>query len=821
MTSQITKDFKMKSRLRALADGGSVSPSALGTGAAARAGSFLAGRGRQIDDAVDAATGNAPPAPAPAQQQQVAQLPKKSGLRGLLGFADGGSYNAQLRDGGHVKGPGGPTDDKVGPVMLSNKEYVLPGDTADAIGRDKLDAIRLATHDFKDGRKESALRKRFDGDGDEDGDGDGRRSGMMPKAHLADGGNPWIVDPDGNVRRPNAFGDAAAGPGYQQPRTPPPQPGTAVQVSRPPMSQRPPIDVTPPGSVSPPPAQVAEEVTDVTPKTGWTRAKGIGTSLLRNGAPMAIIDGSTQSLADNYTGYRDKFQNDMGAETPLGSVAADAARTLGEIGDAATFGLAGRLGRGIANVIGGGGGGGFVDGFLSPSDRDQYLEQRQQQQTNANASPAPAAATPQTQLSDQGSAQPVTPGSYQSRRLSEMGVPLDVQNSKPVDDSAAGGSRNFLRTGGTDQYQNLGTYGGNGNIYGKADDPSRPGRINNFVGVGAGASPSDGVGNTVQSPAMAAITSALRGSGNGQSTPSASSGGSNGNNNGGLYVLGGEDRYDKLAKELRGMYSAKGQGNLARRLLDLEQMRLNDQNNIRSNDTLRTNAQLSSNTSMRNTDVNAHTNMVDALARMETAHNTLTQQAKIAQLNALRQAMQFQRETENEGYDRYTKAIDQMFTTTENGKQVVDKNAAADFRAYIEGSEPDAGTKFAYMRPQEQTGWLQRFKTSFDMNNARNKAVNSNLFPSVSTGGVTHRIDLPTDVHKPTLDDFVNHGLSGLDFLKAKALGDNVVVTQSGQAVPFSPYVSEDGSWLGPRNLEKMKVVNDAVKAKQSALRNN
>ena len=52
MTSQITKDLQMKSKLRKLADGGSPDPSMLGTGAAARAGRLLAGRGRQIDDAV-------------------------------------------------------------------------------------------------------------------------------------------------------------------------------------------------------------------------------------------------------------------------------------------------------------------------------------------------------------------------------------------------------------------------------------------------------------------------------------------------------------------------------------------------------------------------------------------------------------------------------------------------------------------------------------------------------------------------------------------------------------------------------------------------
>ena len=147
MTSQITKDFQMKSKLRKLADGGSPNPSMLGTGAAARAGGLLAGRGRQIDDAVNAATGAPVPAPAPAPApapKQVAQAPKKAGLRSMLGLADGGSYldagynanryqQSQLKDGGRAKGPGGRTDDKVGPVMLSDEEYVLPGDTAEAL----------------------------------------------------------------------------------------------------------------------------------------------------------------------------------------------------------------------------------------------------------------------------------------------------------------------------------------------------------------------------------------------------------------------------------------------------------------------------------------------------------------------------------------------------------------------------------------------------------------------------------------------------------------------------------------------------------------
>ena len=85
-------------------------------------------RGRSIDAQLDEMMGVAPRAKKKLRQPQ--QDPQ------------------EMADGGRVRGPGGPTEDKVGPVMLSDTEYVLPADTADAIGRDNLDAIRAATHTF-------------------------------------------------------------------------------------------------------------------------------------------------------------------------------------------------------------------------------------------------------------------------------------------------------------------------------------------------------------------------------------------------------------------------------------------------------------------------------------------------------------------------------------------------------------------------------------------------------------------------------------------------------------------------------------------------
>src|SRR5690606_11668505 len=71
---------------------------------------------------------------------------------------------------GEVNGKGGPTEDKVGPVLLSDGEYVLPADTVEAVGREQLDALLEATH--------KPVRGKLRG--------------------MANGG-PFYVDPEGRV----------------------------------------------------------------------------------------------------------------------------------------------------------------------------------------------------------------------------------------------------------------------------------------------------------------------------------------------------------------------------------------------------------------------------------------------------------------------------------------------------------------------------------------------------------------------------------------------------------------------------------------------
>ena len=796
MTSQITKDFQMKSKLRKLADGGSPDPSMLGTGAAAHAGVLLAGRGRQIDDAVNAATGGAP-VPAP---QRAPEAPKKSMLRSLLGLADGGSYfdagynanryqQSQLMDGGRVNGPGGRTDDKVGPVMLSDKEYVLPGDTADAIGRDKLDKIRLATHEFKDGRKESALRGRADG-GDYLDD-------LLPMDHLADGGNPWIVDSDGVARRANAFGDAAAGPGYQQPRAlPPPKPNYAVGPSNISPATGPrtinmgmvdevprqsPLRVTGPAAtsgVTAPAEAAAAAPAPAAPAAPQGRAYQVGKAIGGVAGTAGRIAGGVATTAP-LAGFGDYKADTGGIDTSAGGTLGYLAKgEFGKAGASLSGGAGEALadsGRGIAKtadwVAGLVGAKPNLTGKYDSMVADKlggYLSLRNPEAPvppkGAVPPPVPAG-TPSALRSEQGPALPVQPGSYQSRRLSEMGVPANVQNSNPAVDIN-------LRTDGTSQYQNLGSYGGNGSIYGKADDPSRPERINNFAGVGAGASPA----NEANGSGLygGAIQSALRGLGGGSMAPGGPA--SNGGNN--VTVIGdSEGRYDKLAKDLRGMYSAKGQGNLAKKLVELEQLRSNEQGNIRSNETSRANAQLNADTLRSNALLNAATSLAESQARIDSANALKISDQRIAMLRYNRENQQYADQRQDKGLEQTNKAISAAFTSTGSGdKARMDAGAVSRFNEYLgSGKVMYQGRPFLSLNPQERDAALPDVINAFKNNEAMNAGG------GVWGGTRTSNSPSALRVRNPEIGDLAN-GLGIGEYLGAKFVPgyDSHVVERAG-----------------------------------------
>jgi hypothetical protein len=163
--SQHQKQMKMKSALHAL---GSMARSTkkymADGGEATYGGGGMMGQGqRRIDDAIEAQMqGNASPVAntAPVYNPGIGGT-SRTPILDMIGehfptslqrfFATPGvryghdNPGQQYAAGGPVRGPGGPTDDRI-PAMLSHGEYVMPADTVQAVGKHNLDAVRAATH---------------------------------------------------------------------------------------------------------------------------------------------------------------------------------------------------------------------------------------------------------------------------------------------------------------------------------------------------------------------------------------------------------------------------------------------------------------------------------------------------------------------------------------------------------------------------------------------------------------------------------------------------------------------------------------------------
>lgn len=401
----------------------------LGTGAARNAGEAMAGRPRQIDNAVDAmSNGQAPQQPQypQPQQQEEEEQPSRPAPAGF-----------RFADGGRVNGKGGRTDDQVGPVMLSDEEYVLPADTADAIGRDVLDQLRLRTHDFKDDRKESALRKQH-------GTAD----------HLADGGSPdWLEKGKALGQRALAgaqqYGSQAIDyaksklPGLQQQATdygrqglaygkqvgaqaadfartnlnpdalrkhaatvqqaatetgaqlkdqferaaynPAERRQMAMDRVRAELGDRPvgsgqanpqyrtPQAAAPAAPITPQPVQ--PKGPGVLSRAGSSLRSAVNSPLNKVSTGLAVgtsaLQSGAQELRDQESGYAKAFNESMGDMNAIGG---SALRVLSGIGDNLTGGYATRLGQGISSMLGGES---FSDGFNRATHREQFEAARQ------------------------------------------------------------------------------------------------------------------------------------------------------------------------------------------------------------------------------------------------------------------------------------------------------------------------------------------------------------------------------------------------------------------------------------------------------------
>ena len=274
---------------------------------------------------------------------------------------------AYMANGGRVPGKG--KGDTV-PAMLTPGEFVMPKDSVRSIGAAKLMAMNAATH------KPSGKK--------------------APPGHYRDGGIVEEIPPRSVTQRPNF-----TIPGMQPTpaptlRLPAPQPGADVAASTRPNFTRPGID-----SPLPQPPAVNPNVQDVRPKFNPANASpeakafmdgraataaapaesvmaqapkvaragildaDVGAMALRAGGGAArlagtVLNGVGRVAAPLALGAQavqtantstDNYANRIGAEPGqsfAGDVAARAVGTMQDIGNAATFGLADRVGNAIA-----------------------------------------------------------------------------------------------------------------------------------------------------------------------------------------------------------------------------------------------------------------------------------------------------------------------------------------------------------------------------------------------------------------------------------------------------------------------------------------
>lgn len=961
MTSQMTKDFNMKSKLRKFREGGDGStpaqPRMLGSGMAANAGSILQNRGRSIDDAVEAASGGTPaprPAPQPQQQQQVAQNTQgKSALRRFLGFADGGAARGERGsasqfaggrtfrkseeagpllgstmtpaqqsaaaagwqaasagqsvgeaaatdalaqgqrvvgdgmsrvmqdgadsygyadggihagsnglDGGRVHGKGTPTSDDVQPVALSKKEYVLPADTADAIGRDKLDRLRLETHDFVDAGKQQQLANQVKNGGlrsfllgGDDIEPPQTATGggtPPPRGPVPPGGAPNVNPPGGGAQNYAITASPSAAPAQQPIRLPEKNMG---------------------------PAQVVEDAAK-----GGSRLRGLASTAAKWGgkiaAPLAFVTGAYNTYQDVKDGRAYQLANEMDWEkNPIGRAGAIGIDYLHNVGNNFGFGLPDMVGTAVNDWYNGDKsfGQSLVDNnpitgetareaqwrkyqedqaaknVASMKQRTgvgviggQQQQQGDQQQggqkvltsadaaarkagkggvtnTNTNTNTGTGDDTAQTATFK------VDPNTYVGNRLQEMGVQSDKLNSAPVS-----------MQNGTGDYQNIGSYGGNANIYGRAKNGS--GKMNDFVGVGSDSTPSSsapsfgGWNGGGGGPGGQGGYGGGGGPGAGQQGPkfaSIGSDGADGSNPAGAI----NKHYNDLLANGRGKNVVNGADWAMRHGTGVEQGRsaalTNLYNTDANNATSMANNAATNATSRANNAQTTAAQMYDAQMRAQlgAAELGLRRDSTMLERQIAAQRLKYemgkdaraQRET---GVKDVNDAISKMFVNgkTKNGESTYDGAKQEEFRNFLWGTNPKInGRAFSDMDPQERLASLDTFRHMKEMQDARNNTANH--FGAAAGGwGSEQRFSAPDDVSHTSFDDVMNHNLPLSSYLWERwvpGTNPNVVHTEDGQAVPYVEYVG-DGN--GGISQDKQKILSDALRSKnaqRSALRSS
>lgn len=728
---------------------------------------------------------------------------KKSELRCM---ADGG----EAPDGG-VKGPGGPTDDKVGPVMLSDGEYVLPADTVKAIGKDKLDAIREATHKFVESEP----------------------------GGLANGGAPFYVDPDGVATRGAQPGRALVP--MRQPgastamtvpeslRAPSASPGAAAASA-----VRPEImgaegrasarasafnaAGNPYGASRVAPAAAgAASVAPAAEPGRLARAAGVGGSILRGLGRLAGGAGGVYGLA---TGGADIAKNGANV-TNVGDTVAGGAGLTAALASGAVAPVAGAAatGWGVGRMIGGNLSadtnnaiGGTVNeiGLMAKKhlgfgwgDENAYVPA-------ADASPL-RTPTPPTNLTPVADATRGT-GSPMANEKPPSGpqyyADLERQHQQELKALAGGnreaGARAAAGGGpGAGKYQGLvenrsglpnsAISGADPNSYyaSRADGDI----VGSFNGrnitkkeadarAGGLATASGQAMKPEGDPAMAEIRSALRGIGNG---------GGGGNWAPRSQADEINERYDSLMRGGSGRNIVKGSDWSQRHGVDVEMARARELGADATNQSQLRGQTLQAGASADQTRMSGITKMMELQAEREKAGAMGQAAATKAQQDAIANAAK----ANQQGYENFTKATASMFPDADpvaaatKQQEFVDFVSATD-EVYLKENAGVSSVKDLFdLPPQEQMNAVQRLKTMMEMQQAANKSIGSGTFfnNGPQQTGYDAPVGEPTDA---SWDDVVNNNLSVGQYLYSNIPGltDNRVQRlASGSVVPYDELV--------------------------------
>lgn len=598
-----------------------------------------------------------------------------------------------MANGGGVKGPGGPTDDAVGPVMLSNEEYVLPADTVQAVGKQNLDRLKDATHEPVGSRPHPGAGLRQVG--------------------MADGGVPPFPDATGLQAKdlvpprplappyPDASGLSArdiTGPGGQPlprpaatPPTPPPQvPGEDITDSfakrTSALRQNAPLRGTPPPSVTaaeaaPAAASDAEAAIQAAAKPGLG-ARALGAA--KGGAAAILAPMATASAVDSFNRPTEQYAralddhgpgvvsntiasgvqgvNNLLAKVPgtpfqpMSDAQRDAAAEAYNGIGLRTAGVLGDFGNKILGTVGLGTGTDSVTG-----DNDARRP---------------------------GAAAPVLPSVGQ------------VRAAQPGVGTPAGGAG--------------GSYTVNGVTHELSAQDVRDlgGRLPTVPSGQAPGGQGNGLSNDVTESAIRAL---MQGQGVAGYVPQDRSRDIN-------------TYYDNLADTAKKSFTSKeGQGNLVRHLVDIE----NARNNALGTDANRL-------TGLAESMANNRTSNLRTVADIANQQNALRQQAFQRQMELARIDRQYAldaRKFGEEGASSVNDYTDRMFTG-EDGK--ADKATGAAFRQFLnENRQTYAGGKDINDLPaRDRYAALDQARTDFMLGKNRNEHVGGNLGGKTTVGQV-------------------------------------------------------------------------------------